>query len=54
LQLALEPTRRGNFFTMHINLDGYVDFLRNAIVSNKTMFMISMEPHDHPLQRLVG
>lgn len=39
---------------MHINLDDYVKFLRNAVVSNKTMFMISRDPHDHPSHRLIG
>ncbi|EJW85287.1 hypothetical protein WUBG_03799 [Wuchereria bancrofti] len=52
--LVREPARKGNFFSMHINLDDYVEFLKNAVVSNKTMFMISRDPRDHPSHRLVG
>ncbi|VBB26069.1 unnamed protein product [Acanthocheilonema viteae] len=52
--LLREPTRKGNFFSMHINLDDYVKFLKNALASNKTMFMVSRDPRDHPSHRLVG
>ncbi|VDK80979.1 unnamed protein product, partial [Onchocerca ochengi] len=52
--LVREPAKKGNFFSMHINLDDYVEFLKNAVVSNKTMFMISRDPRDHPSHRLVG
>uniref|UniRef100_A0A0R3RXA9 SH2 domain-containing protein n=1 Tax=Elaeophora elaphi TaxID=1147741 RepID=A0A0R3RXA9_9BILA len=52
--LVREPARKGNFFSMHIHLDDYVEFLKNAVMSNKTMFMVSRDPHDHPSQRLVG
>ncbi|CAG9536357.1 unnamed protein product [Cercopithifilaria johnstoni] len=52
--LVREPSKKGNFFSMHINLDDYVEFLKNAVVSNKTMFMVSRDPRDHPSHRLVG
>uniref|UniRef100_A0A915PLT5 Uncharacterized protein n=1 Tax=Setaria digitata TaxID=48799 RepID=A0A915PLT5_9BILA len=52
--LLREPSRKGNFFSMHINLDSYVEFLKSAVVSNKTMFMISRDPDEHPSHRLVG
>uniref|UniRef100_A0A914ZDB0 Uncharacterized protein n=1 Tax=Parascaris univalens TaxID=6257 RepID=A0A914ZDB0_PARUN len=52
--LTREPERRGSFFSSYITLDGYVDFLRSAVESNKTLFMISTDPHDHPAKKLVG
>ncbi|VDM47035.1 unnamed protein product [Toxocara canis] len=52
--LLREPERRGSFFSSHITLDGYVDFLKSAVESNKTLFMISTDPRDHPGKKLVG
>uniref|UniRef100_A0A0M3I016 Vegetative cell wall protein gp1 n=1 Tax=Ascaris lumbricoides TaxID=6252 RepID=A0A0M3I016_ASCLU len=52
--LLREPERRGSFFSSHITLDGYVNFLKSAVESNKTLFMISTDPHDHPAKKLVG
>uniref|UniRef100_A0A0N4UCH7 Methyltransferase n=1 Tax=Dracunculus medinensis TaxID=318479 RepID=A0A0N4UCH7_DRAME len=44
--LSRDPGKRGNFFLLHIHLGEYVQFLKNAILSNKTMFVVSAEPSD--------
>ncbi|VDN05583.1 unnamed protein product, partial [Thelazia callipaeda] len=52
--LVREPAIVGNFFTMHIYLDNYVKFLDNALITNRTFFIISRDPGDHPNQRVIG
>ncbi|VDK19107.1 unnamed protein product [Anisakis simplex] len=53
--LVRNPEQRGNLFSSQITLDGYVNFLKNAVESNKTLFMISTDPRDElPSKKLVG
>ncbi|VDD85967.1 unnamed protein product [Enterobius vermicularis] len=49
-----EPSRRGYFFSTHMESLNYIEFLEDALKKNKTFYKISVEQEDLDSTKLVG